>query len=162
MPAPDINIRPARQADLEAINRVIEAAVTTWDLPDRVKRLALPGYRYTLPDLEHLEIVVAEDERKNLLGTAAWEQADPVDSPAGHKALSLHGIYVDPAYHHQGIGHRLFRAAEAAVCRYRCDGLLVKAQQGANGFFLAQQMTRLQVEDPLRQYENRFWKRAGL
>ena len=43
MQANDIDIRPAGQADLEAINRVIEAAVMTWHLPDRVKRHALDG-----------------------------------------------------------------------------------------------------------------------
>jgi hypothetical protein len=38
------------------------------------------------------------------------------------------------------------------------DGLLVKAQQDASGFFRAMGMQRLPVEDPARQYANRFWK----
>ncbi len=44
MPAPKVPIRPANQADLETINGVIESAVMTWRLPDRVKRLSLPSY----------------------------------------------------------------------------------------------------------------------
>jgi len=54
-------IRPARQIDLDAINRVIEAAVMTWDLPARVRRLSLASYSHTLLDLQHLDMVVAED-----------------------------------------------------------------------------------------------------
>ena len=88
MRATDIGIRPAGQADLEAINRVIEAAVMTWHLPDRVKRLSLPAYRYDSVDLVHLDIVLAEDSRQNIIGIAAWEQATTRESPAGSKVLS--------------------------------------------------------------------------
>lgn len=162
MAAAKIHIRPAGQADLEAINRVIEAAVMTWDLPERVKCLSLPGYRYDSVDLDHLEIVLAEDYRHNIVGVAAWEQADARDVPAGRKALSLHGIYVEPAFHQQGIGSQLFLAAEDAVCKQGLDGLLVKAQEGSSGFFISQEMERLQVEDPMHHYANRFWKSAAL
>jgi len=106
-------------------------------------------------------MVVAEDGRQTTMGIAAWEPADAKDAPAGHNALLLHGIYVDPSYQHQGIGGLLFQAAERAVRKHRRDGLLVKAQEGANSFFISQGMNRLQVEDPLRHYANRFWKSAG-
>ena len=162
MSSPDVYIRPARHADLEAINRVIEAAVMTWELPERVKRLSIPGYRYSDLDLDHFEMVVAVDDRQHVMGVAAWEQADRRDSPPGVSALLLHGIYVDPSHHHRGLGRQLFTAAEAAVRKQQCDGLLVKAQQGANGFFIAQGMSRLPVEDPSRDYENRFWKSTDL
>jgi GNAT superfamily N-acetyltransferase len=161
MRATDIDIRPAGQADLEAINRVIEAALMTWDLPDRVKRLSLPVYRYDSVDLDHLHIMLAEDGRQNIIGIAAWEQADAKELPAGSKALSLHGIYVDPSHHQQGIGSKLFRVVEAAVCKRGFDGLLLKAQQGANGFFISQEMQRLHVKDALHQYANCFWKSAA-
>jgi hypothetical protein len=39
MRATDIDIRPAGQADPEAINRVVESVVMTRVLPDRVNRL---------------------------------------------------------------------------------------------------------------------------
>ena len=161
MRATDIDIRPAGQADLEAINRVIESAVMTWHLTDRVKRLSLPAYRYDCMDLVHLDIVLAEDDRQNIIGIAAWEQADAKDLPAGNRALSLHGIYVDPSYHQQGIGSKLFRVVEEAICKGGFDGLLLKAQQGSNGFFISREMQRLHVDDPLHQYENRFWKNAA-
>ena len=81
--------------------------------------------------------------------------------PAGSRALSLHGIYVDPLHHQLGIGSKLFWVVEEAVCKRGFDGLLLKAQQGSNGFFISQGMQRLQADDPLHQYANRFWKNAA-
>ena len=153
-----INIRPAAQGDLESINRVIEAAVMGWQLPERVKRLSLPSYRYTGMDLNHLETVVAEDNKQNIIGIAAWERADAKDTPAGRTALLLHGIYVAPSHHRQGVGRRLLRVAEQAVRKYRYSGLVVKAQADASEFFLAQGMSKLQVKDPQCNYANRFWR----
>jgi predicted N-acetyltransferase YhbS len=154
----DIQIRPVDEADLDALNRVIEAAVMTWALPQRVKRLSLPVYRYNRQDLAHLDMVVAVAQQGQVVGVAAWEEADPRDAPAGQRALLLHGIYVDPSLHRRGIGGRLFSAAEAAVGQRQCDGLLVKAQQDATGFFISRGMCRLDVDEPLRQYGNRLWK----
>lgn len=160
MPPSSVKLRPAAEADLDAVNRVIEAAVMTWKLPERVKRLALPSYRYTAQDFVHLDMVVATDAQQNIIGVAAWEPADPGDPPAGRSALLLHGIYVHPAHHHRGIGRELFTAAERAVREQRYDGLLVKAQGDASGFFISRGMNRLQVEDPSRHYAHRFWKSA--
>lgn len=151
------HLRPASQSDLDALNAVIEAAVMTWDLPERVKRLSLSSYRYTTLDFAHLNIVVAEDARHNIVGVAAWEPADTKDAPAGHTALLLHGIYVHPQHQQQGIGSQLFKAAKDATRQYHYDGLLVKAQAEANGFFQAQGMEQLAVEDTTRHYANRFW-----
>lgn len=153
-----INIRPAKREDLDNINRVIEAAVMTWDLPERVKRLSLSSYRYTDFDLEHLDMLVAEDQAHNILGIAALEPTNTKEIPAGRNPVLLHGIYVDPLHHHQGIGQRLFRKAEKMVYEHHYDGLLVKAQTNAEGFFIAQGMQRLAVENPERHYANRFWK----
>ena len=157
-----IDIRPAVQTDLDSINRVIEAAVMTWVLPERVKRLSLPVYRYTRHDLAHLEMVVAEDQRRHIRGVAAWEAASTQDAPAGYSALLLHGIYVEPLHHRQGIGRRLFAAAEAAVAQHRCDGLLVRAQQDAVGFFASLGMSRLPVDEAATRYAHRLWKAAAV
>jgi len=153
-----IHVRPAIADDLEAINRVIEAAVMTWNLPERVKRLSLSSYHYTALDFKHLDMVVAEDDTRHIVGVAAWESVDSRDTPSGEPALLLHGVYVEPSYHHQGVGSSLFHAAEQAVLDHPYSGLLVKAQEDATGFFLAQGMARLQVEDTARDYANRFWK----
>lgn len=158
MPPLNVTIRPAEKTDVEAINRVIESAVTSWQLPERVKRLSLPSYRYDALDFDHLEMVVAEDNRHQIVGIAAWEEADSKKTPGEQKALLLHGIYVEPSLHHQGIGRRLFQSAEQAVYKHACHGLLVKAQNKASEFFITQGMSQLQADDDLRQYANRFWK----
>lgn len=157
----NIKLRPVKHSDIDGINQVIEAAITTWSLPERVKRLALSSYRYSSVDLDHLEAVVAEDEGQHIIGIAAWEPADAKDAPAGCRALLLHGIYVHPSHQHQGVGARLFEAAEKAVKKQGYDGLLVKAQEHANGFFRSRGMQGLQVEDPARHYANRYWKAMG-
>jgi len=153
-----LKLRRATEAELDAVNALIECAVMTWALPERVKRLSLPSYRYQAHDLDHLELVLAEAGETGIVGIAAWEQADPGDAPAGCRGLLLHGIYVDPAQHHRGIGTRLLAAAEDAARVGGFDGVLVKAQSGAEGFFLAQGLQGLPVEDHTRDYPYRFWK----
>ena len=154
----EINIRPAKLEDLDNINRVIEEAIMTWNLPERVKRLSLSSYLYTSIDFDHLDIVVSEDDTHGIVGVAAWEQADANDVPEGKTALLLHGIYVDPSHHHQGIGQQLLKRAEQAVLHYNFDALLVKAQSGAEGFFQKQGMRLLPIENTERHYAGRYWK----
>jgi predicted N-acetyltransferase YhbS len=156
--AEKVTLRPAQLQDLDDINRVIEAAVQSWDLPERVKRLSLFSYRYTEVDFDHLEMIVAEIDTQGIIGVAAWEMADAKDAPSGKRALLLHGIYVVPSMHDQGIGRQLFHSAENAVRRYQVPGLLVKAQAGANGFFLAMGMQPLANGDSATRYANSFWK----
>jgi GNAT superfamily N-acetyltransferase len=120
--------------------------------------IVMPCYRYTGIDLEHLEMVVAVIDQLRVVGVAAWEPAEEGEVPEGHTALLLHGIYVDHTCHRQGIGSRLLEAAELAIRRLRRDGLLVRAQPDASGFFVSRGMGRIPVEDPARQYANRFWK----
>lgn len=151
-------LRIGTAADLPAINSVVEAAVMTWDLPDRVKRLAIPSYRYGEHDLDYLELIVATNSDDRILGVAGFEPADPKDTPADHYALLLHGLYVVPAQHRQGIGRRLLQAVEDAACKRGFDGLLVKAQAGSDGFFIAQGMAELPVSDTERDYPHRFFK----
>lgn len=156
-----LTLRPARRTDLDALNAVVEAAVMTWKLPERVKRLSLPSYRYDLHDLDHLGVVLAEDAEGRVLGLAAWEPADPRDAPAGRRALLLHGLYVHPRAQGRGVGTRLLQAAEEAVRTLGLDGLLVKAQADAEGFFRARGLERLAVEDPERDYARRYWRGRG-
>jgi len=156
-----VTLRPATQVDLDVINSVIERAVQTWKLPQRVKRLALVSYRYNSFDLEMLHIMVAEDSKNRIIGVAAWESADARDAPPGCNALLLHSIYVDPDSHRQGIGSRLLNAAELAASEQGFDGLLVKAQSGATGFFASRGMQPLAVTDSQRDYGNRYWKSSG-
>ena len=97
-------LRPATAADIEALNGVVERAFMTWNLPERVKRLSLPSYRYRALDLDFQHIVVAETPIHGIIGVAAWEPAEPRDLPSGLTGLLLHGLYVEPAHIHRGIG----------------------------------------------------------
>ncbi len=150
-------LRPVTAADLPAVNRVIERAVMTWTLPERVKRLSLASYRYQPHDLDHLTLVAAELPDIGIVGVAAWEPAQARDLPPGKSALLLHGLYVDPDHQGHGIGSRLLEAAVAAAREAGCDGLLVKAQPDAVDFFAARGMERLAVADPGRDYPHRYW-----
>lgn len=151
-------LRPAVPADLDAINAVIERAVMIWNLPERVKRLTLPSYRYSAHDLDHLRIVIAEDAERIVLGEAAWEPASARDLPAGKSGLLLHGLYVDPVRQRAGVGSRLLDAAVMATREQGFEGLLVKARPEAEGFFRARGLTPLPVTDDERDYPHRFWK----
>ncbi|AGA35393.1 GCN5-related N-acetyltransferase [Thioalkalivibrio nitratireducens DSM 14787] len=151
-------IRDAGAADLESANAVIEAAVGTWNLPERVKRLAMPSYRYSVDDLDHLSLRVLLNGEA-VVGISAWEPADPRDSPRGvRSAMLLHGLYVSPAHHRQGLATRLLddgiRRAEEA----RYEGILVRAQAEAEGFFVRRGFNRLPVQDPVRDYAARYWR----
>lgn len=121
-------LRPVRATDLDALNGLVERAVGTWDLPERVKRLAMPTYRYTTDDLQALCLVGAWREHR-LLGVVAWE----VDPERG--LLGLHGLYVDPHWWHQGVGSTLLTHAERAAREQGLRQIQVKAQAGARDFF---------------------------
>ncbi len=151
--------RPASADDLAAINRVIAAAVDSWRLSQRVKRLALPSYLYQPHDLAHLELRVIEDQEAEIIAVAAWEPADPRDLPP-HAAsgLLLHGLYVLPERMRQGLGSVLLNAARLTARERHLDGLLIKAQADAAPFFRAAGMTELPVRDPKRDFPNRFWQ----
>lgn len=156
-PTTAFRLRQAHADDLPAINGVVQRAIATWQLPERVKRLSLPSYRYHAHDLVHLHLVVAEDADRALVGVAAWEPANPRDLPAGKHGLLLHGLYVDPAHQRRGAGSKLLDAVATAARAQDLDGVLVKAQAEAIGFFEACGLQRLPVEDAARHYPHRFW-----
>ena len=72
--------------------------------------------------------------------------------------LLLHGIYVQPDQQRRGIGSRLFNEVVNTARSLQLDGVLVKAQNDAVKFFIAQGMQKLEVENLQRDYENRYWK----
>lgn len=151
-----LHIRNARPHDLDSINQVVRAALTSWDLPERVKRLTLSSYLYNELDLRHLRILIATVE-DTVVGLLAIEsEHSETDVPAD--SLLIHGLFVDPAFHHQGIGTQLFRQAQQLACRMNASGLLVRAHKDAQGFFTAMDMQTLPVLDTTRDYALRYWK----
>ncbi|MEZ5476352.1 MAG: GNAT family N-acetyltransferase [Thiolinea sp.] len=156
----DDDLRQAMPADLPALNRVVEAAVMSWNLPERVKRLSLPSYRYDEADLQHLILWLVEqsDSAEPVLAVAGWEAADASECPSHQRGLLLHGLYVLPQYRHHGLGTRLLQAAEQAAGAEAYAGVLVKAQKQAAGFFRKQGYQPLPVTDCSRDYAHRFWK----
>ena len=100
-------ISPARVSDLDAINDIVSACVMGWDLPQRVKRLAIDSYRYNADDLAHQDIYVAQGAGSLALGVGALEAASASDLPANHSGLLLHGLYIKPEQQKQGIGRSL-------------------------------------------------------
>lgn len=153
----DTFITLATKNDLPAINKIIEAAIMRWNLPERVKRLSLPSYFYNEQDLHHLDIVVAKQD-ENLIAVASWEQAENNDIPGNQTGLLLHGLYVHPDHQNQGIGKKLLEAAENAVRNKGLNGLLVKAQADATGYFIKQGMVEVEILNTTRDYAHRLWK----
>mgnify|MGYP001557148571 CR=1 FL=1 len=156
----DIAIRKASVADLDDINNIIHKCVFSWDLPDRVKRLTVQSYCYDEFDLDNLDIFVATDSLKFLVGVASLEQATKADLPETSSGLLLHGLYVNPEYQHQGVGQKLIHQSFQHVRHHQLQGLLVKAQCNANSYFDQQGFEKLAVNDANRDYPHRWWKSA--
>ena len=156
--AGSIRLRKAGWHDLAQINSLIEAAMGTWRLAERVKRLSLPMYQYCKQDLEHLQVIVAETRGFDVVGVAAIEAADASDCPYGHSAALLHGIYVDPSRHRAGIGACLLEHVQQVASLNNFDGMLVRANPEATPFFEARDFKKLPVENPERDYHYRFWR----
>lgn len=153
-----LSIRAAMSGELDVINRVIESAVLTWDLPERVKRLSLPGLYYHETDLDFFDISVATDKKGDIVGVAVLENTPLRSGPDDKVALLLHGLYVTPTSRQLGIGRLLVNAIVGTLGESGVDGLLVKAQKDALGFFEAMGFRQLEIEDHARDYVLRYWK----
>lgn len=129
----------------------------SWPLPERVKRLSLPSYRYTREDLRHQDVVLARDKGGSVRGVAVMEEAAPSDVPGANRGLLLHGLYVHPDVHGQGIGTRLLAASGDFAARKGFSGVLVKSANAAVDYFAGRDLIALPVSDPSRDYPYRFW-----
>lgn len=154
----EITIRLAGAQDLNELNRVVEQAIMSWRLPERVKRLALPSYRYSELDMQHMEILVAVEPNKALIGLAAWELSDKQDDLDEGPAILLHGIYVLPKYQRHGIGSHLLGMVEETARSAGLSGILVKVQSDAVGFFRAKGYSQLPTHHLTTEFPNRYWK----
>lgn len=157
---PISGIRPGSEADLDAVNRVIEDCVMTWNIPDRVKRLSLSSYRYNAIDLKHFRLFVAFDKTNRIIGVATLEDIESPVKAQRPSALLLHGIYVDPHAQGRGIGKQLVRKMMQIAKAEKRSGLLVKAQPDAIGFFRALHFKHIQTADSRRDYPHQLWLSA--
>jgi GNAT superfamily N-acetyltransferase len=158
----DITIRLAGPQDLDELNQVVEQAIMSWRLPDRVKQLALPSYRYSDLDMQHMEILAAVGPNKAIIGLAACESSDDGAQHArGAPAILLHGIYVLPEYQRHGIGSHLLGMVEETARSAGLCGILVKAQTDAVGFFRAKGYSQLAKDEGHTDFPNRYWKSIG-
>jgi GNAT superfamily N-acetyltransferase len=142
--------------ELDAVNSIIEAAIGTWNISPRVKRMVLPSYQYNEHDFAHFTLLGARVDGQ-LVGLASLEPADSGDIPEGQRALLVHGIYVKPERHGAGIGARLVSAATGEARRLGYTGLLVRAERSAVGFFEKQGFDLLPVLDSAKDYPYRLW-----
>ena len=153
-----ITLRDARGSDLHSVNNLIAAAIDTWQLADRVKRISLPLYRYQEDDLRDMQLVVADSGDDEILGVAALEQAYATDLLDGLQTSVLHGIYVAPSLHRNGIGSRLLERIENMARSNGTEVLLVKARPEAIAFFSGRGFRKLSTRDNSRAYPYQFYK----
>ncbi|CAA6806620.1 MAG: GNAT family N-acetyltransferase [uncultured Thiotrichaceae bacterium] len=142
-----MDIRKAQEVDLEAMNNVITDGVMQWDLPDRVRHLALSSFHYDALDLQYMDIQVAVDEESFIVGVVACEATDSPDE------ILLHGIFVRPNEQRKGLGKLLLRAVEQGEALSRMKKLLVKPQKEALNFFRGMGFERVMSKSN-NQYEN--------
>ena len=86
-----IRLRPLAAADLDSTNAVIEAAMMTWSLPKRLKRLSLSSYRYDPTDLEHLTLMGAWPCRPSSRRSSRMKSSDRLRARRVPMALVLLG-----------------------------------------------------------------------
>jgi len=153
-----ISPRQPNRSELDRVNDIIAAAMQIWKLPERVKRISLPLYRYQENDLEHMHFLIAETGDTEIVGLAALEEIDATAGPGGRPVMLLHGLYVNPAHHRRGIGTRLLDSAEDFTQAHSVAGLLVRAQTDALPFFEKRGFAKLPVENDSRNYAHRYWK----
>lgn len=154
-----LTLRTATSNDLLFINGIIEAAVMSWSLPERVKRLSMPSYRYDAGALNEVELRVACDVDDDIVGVVGCCKPDEQQSMPESNTLLLHGIFVDAPCHRQGIGKRLIEEVCLQAENDSFDGLLVHAQPDSVIFFEKMGFQLLPVVDEEQDYKLRYWRK---
>lgn len=143
--------------DLPDINNIIELAISSWNLPQRVKRLSLSSYLYDELDLQHYTIFLAQ-VNNNTIGIISYEQAESKDVSLEKNVLFVHGLYVAPDFQRQGAGSFLIHAVEKIAKKNNLGGILIKAQKEAIPFYLKNKFMQIQATNARREYPERYWK----
>lgn len=129
------HIRHANKCDLPFINVVIKAAVMTWPISTRAKRLSAGVLAYDAVDLVHFEMFVyVRDEQ--VVGVAAWD-------PHGETPV-FHGLYVTPEQQRRGVGSALMNTVFDRATAQGKPGVLIKSARASVSYFEALSFERIQ------------------
>jgi GNAT superfamily N-acetyltransferase len=121
------------EADLTSINQVVTSAAMSWPKSERAKRLVLPVLSYTGEDFNHYKFLLYQAQGQ-CVGVAVIDTQMPVATARGSGRL-LHGLYVAAAEQGRGYGQTLLRSACDLAAAVGADGIVVKAERVAIGFF---------------------------
>lgn len=128
-----MSICTAKHTDLAQINQLIAQAVMAWPMPERIKRLSVPVLSYDSEDFKHYQFLLLK-EVDLIVGVAVWNAKTSVMTARGTGRL-LHGLYIAPAFQGRGYGQQLMGQIFAEAGALGVDGVLVKAERPALGFF---------------------------
>jgi len=138
-----MSIATGKKTDLDCINNVVAAAVMSWPMPERIKRLSVPVLSYDSEDFKHYRFVVyrqggeikgGEVKGGEIKGVAAWNPEAPLVTELGTGRL-LHGLYISPDCQGRGYGRDLMAAVLSEAMTLGAEGLVIKAERPSIGFF---------------------------
>lgn len=155
-----LTLARAEQEDLGVIEQIIAASISAWPAPDRLKRCVLPVLVYRVADLLDHEVIWV---RRGVepIAVAAWElDGDRPDPEAGTSTL-LHGLFVVADAQRHGVGEGLQAMIAQRAARVGFNGLHVKAERFATGYFEGHGYHRLSPADQPDAHESYpywFWQ----
>lgn len=150
-----LTLREIDTDELATANDIVVSAIESWDMKPRLRRLVSQTYQYDAGDFDTMRLFLLEDEHPQAMLAVEDYPGDEVNVNA--RILLLHGIYVRPERHGEGMGRQLLEATKALAREGGFAGVLVKAHASANGFFQATGMQELPITDERRDYPHRFW-----
>jgi GNAT superfamily N-acetyltransferase len=127
--------------DLDTINGIVAAATLSWNLPARVRRLALPSLLYNAVDLQHMSIARVDADTFGALGVALWEDTGDAGQAADKRAVLLHGLYIVPHYQRRGVGTRLLELVADWARARGFESIHARAWRESESFFIARGFT---------------------
>lgn len=134
--------RPGSNSELSVVSEAVCGALSTWSLPERVRRLALPSPLYNDSDLDQMTVVLVENAGKAVT-IAAWEADAGRYTPTGLQSVLLHGLYVSSRWQRQGLGTGLLEHVSHWIGERGFDGMAVKVWREAEAFFRSNGFNRL-------------------
>ncbi len=120
---------------LDVVNDIVEEAVSSWGIADRVRRLILPSLLYNEVDLQHMRFLLLDDEGGKAVAVAIWEEIGGTDTSSRTRKVQLHGLYVRPRWQRQGLGAGILEFVGLWVGMHGLDGITVRPWRESEAFF---------------------------